>query len=555
MTREEAIEVIKRTKGAMVYTEKEKEALETLIPELAESEDERIRRWLCDYFSSIKKMIWIHRDITCEQILDWLEKQKDSVSNNFDDVWNEEDCEEIIAEGQKLTPRFKELLKEVCHAWYDRGAKLEKQKSGLSFVGDFQAKTLQGPIELAEWKEAAKIREWILAKMQELAATGVPCSDEIKMADKAIDYLIKQKEYIEEPKIAFGDWGDKEKKEAIITCLKYMRFIKKITNQEYDDLIKWLANNTISNVSEKEKCLREVKQKEQNSVDEQFPPLNGLDAIKAKYYDDGFKNGFDEGVASVKPAEWSEEDEKIRQSIIKDIEFERNFTFAETGKVIEKYDEQVKWLKSLPLNLKKKNEDIAKLCSNEWSEEDKAHRDFILESLENQIRFCKKDAKGAHYTKQIRTAQNWLKSLPERFNFESKPAECNKVTINGEPIPTENHSVDIPLAEWSDEDEKTIDDAFCWLCEYAGSLIQKNYGKSSMLYGIANKLKSIHPQYHGDVTMTEAYKMGKEAGEASRWKPTEHQMTILKAVKEYVGKGSGYWGEGLGSLINDLEKL
>jgi hypothetical protein len=55
--------------------------------------------------------------------------------------------------------------------------------------------------------------------------------------------------------------------------------------------------------------------------------------------------------------------------------------------------------------------------------------------------------------------------------------------------------------------------------------------------------------------MTEAYKMGKEAGEASRWKPTEHQMTILKAVKEYVGKGSGYWGEGLGSLIDDLEKL
>ena len=39
------------------------------------------------------------------------------------------------------------------------------------------------------------------------------------------------------------------------------------------------------------------------------------------------------------------------------------------------------------------------------------------------------------------------------------------------------------------------------------------------------------------------------------WKPSEHQMNILKAVKEYVGRGSGYWGEGLGSLIEDLEKL
>ena len=47
----------------------------------------------------------------------------------------------------------------------------------------------------------------------------------------------------------------------------------------------------------------------------------------------------------------------------------------------------------------------------EWSEEDEIHRNFILESLEDQIRFCKKDAEGAHYAKQIRTAQNWLKAL------------------------------------------------------------------------------------------------------------------------------------------------
>lgn len=55
---------------------------------------------------------------------------------------------------------------------------------------------------------------------------------------------------------------------------------------------------------------------EQKPADEQFPPLEGLDAIKAKYYDDGFKNGFDEGVESVKPAEWSEEDERILTGII-----------------------------------------------------------------------------------------------------------------------------------------------------------------------------------------------------------------------------------------------
>lgn len=163
--------------------------------------------------------------------------------------------------------------------------------------------------------------------------------------------------------------------------------------------------------------------------------------------------------------------------------------------------------------------------------------------------------------------------------------------------------------EWSEEDEKYLDDAYCWLCEYAGSLISKNHEKSSMLYEIANRLKSFRPPqdrckdcpHRGDMfLLTQGIKSGKhelasefmnyldenrpeektslsnaeckDIDEAFKecdwakimryvekyspsWKPSEHQMTILKAVKDYVGKGSGYWGEGLGSLIDDLEKL
>lgn len=48
-----------------------------------ESEDERIRKWLVDYFSSIKETVWIHRDITCGQILAWLEKQKINTEGDF----------------------------------------------------------------------------------------------------------------------------------------------------------------------------------------------------------------------------------------------------------------------------------------------------------------------------------------------------------------------------------------------------------------------------------------------------------------------------------------
>lgn len=41
-----------------------------------ESEDERIRKWLVDYFKSVGKS-WIHLDISPEQILSYLEKQKE----------------------------------------------------------------------------------------------------------------------------------------------------------------------------------------------------------------------------------------------------------------------------------------------------------------------------------------------------------------------------------------------------------------------------------------------------------------------------------------------
>ena len=92
----------------------------------------------------------------------------------------------------------------------------------------------------------------------------------------------------------------------------------------------------------------EEKQKEQKPADEQFPPLEGLDAIKAKYYDDGFKNGFDEGVESVKPVEWSEEDADILNCCISSIEEakENRYAYNETDGDTS-YDREIAWLKSL----------------------------------------------------------------------------------------------------------------------------------------------------------------------------------------------------------------
>lgn len=70
MTREEAITVLKK-----VVNPKVKEAIETLIPELAESEDERIRK------SLIRLVEQFMADERKEKTLAWLEKMRTKYGN------------------------------------------------------------------------------------------------------------------------------------------------------------------------------------------------------------------------------------------------------------------------------------------------------------------------------------------------------------------------------------------------------------------------------------------------------------------------------------------
>ena len=73
MTREEAIKVVRN----IYQTDAEKEALETLIPELKESEDERIRKAICACIIDINNdWITLH-GASKEEALAWLEKQKE----------------------------------------------------------------------------------------------------------------------------------------------------------------------------------------------------------------------------------------------------------------------------------------------------------------------------------------------------------------------------------------------------------------------------------------------------------------------------------------------
>lgn len=90
-----------------------------------ESEDERVRKAIIEL---IKQSSNILCPQTQDKMLAYLEKQKEFVSEDFEIIWETEDCKTLLDEGEKLSPRFKELFKEVCHSWYDKGIELEKQK-------------------------------------------------------------------------------------------------------------------------------------------------------------------------------------------------------------------------------------------------------------------------------------------------------------------------------------------------------------------------------------------------------------------------------------------
>ena len=77
MERKEAIDIIRKNWPDSSFTML-RVALETLIPELVESEDEKIRKYVIDYFKGNKEELsegfkW--NGITVEEVIDWLEKQ------------------------------------------------------------------------------------------------------------------------------------------------------------------------------------------------------------------------------------------------------------------------------------------------------------------------------------------------------------------------------------------------------------------------------------------------------------------------------------------------
>jgi hypothetical protein len=106
-------------------------------------------------------------------------------------------------------------------------------------------------------------------------------------------------------------------------------------------------------------------------------------------------------------------------------------------------------------------------------------------------------------------------------------------TINGEPIPTENLSVNIPLVEWSGEDEKMRNLAIEWAETMSGQCSFVNMNPTDFRK-IATWLKFLRPS----------------------WKPSDEQMEALNFAITYFIHDTSYKNPTeLRELYDDLLKL
>ena len=171
----------------------------------------------------------------------------------------------------------------------------------------------------------------------------------------------------------------------------------------------------------------------------------------------------------------------------------------------------------------------------------------------------------------------WAKKILG-YDFEQKPADLSEMMVHKEP-----YIAPVPTPMVADEQkpaddksfEEWLDDWFQGSKEAGGDIIMSEAEFKNWSRGIRNmyqqkpvewseeeygRLFDIEHYLDGTLQLSPDRRIAcidflKSLLSQSHWKPSEHQMTILKNVKDYVGKGSGYWGEGLGSLIDDLEKL
>ena len=297
MTREKAIKIVKEFINSTCLHLVDQEALETLIPELAESEDERIRQALIEGVRQIR----CKNGITQEQMLAWLEKQKK----------HQENCTKFLAKILKHSAEgFRNVLKKkgidyIPHEafWTNTAGTFSKQECNefYKWMDDMTMELVTE--ETPEYKKGFKDGLNASKKEQEPLKVG-----ENAYFDPNTERWFIKKE--QEP-IRWTDltWKDIVELEGIINNVHY-DFSAGIGQESFgkEVLERFRSTKGIEYLDEAEqKCWREEEQKEQKPT-----LVEKLRSISTPADENWFEiQKRWEKEDEQQPAEWNEEDTEM----------------------------------------------------------------------------------------------------------------------------------------------------------------------------------------------------------------------------------------------------
>lgn len=525
-----------------------KDIAEFIFPSLAESEDERIGKCISMALTDVEERL--------KDCLAYLEKQKEQKHPNG--CFTCDEYKKGYEEGRRngFTAGYNKAMKEVEQK-EQKPVECELEDAFKNYTdagitvscGDIVAKPKeQKPAEkqdfVSQLKEylANTPKEQIKAEWEELKKWDNvdPTAEEYLSRVKPILSLAKKE--LDKP----TEWSE-EDEDMLNSCIssieeaKESRYAYKETDGDtsYDHEIAWLKSlperfniqpkPECDNETEIQKAYREGKNAGRKEVFD-HPEEYGLQLRRMYDYETGRKNPEwgDEDKHRLQQAinaldrngyyvlvdwlkslperfgfqpkqAWSEEDDGELQNAIDALEFlgKKGVYKSESG-----YDaalQAASWLKNLSLSLKKRNEDVTKLCSNEWSEEDEEIFNNIIEK-----------AKGGHWIEV-----NEITWLITRFK-SLRPQ---------------------PKQEWDTHDKAIVN---CIVCCLDGQFVSESARKKSLEWFNKHRRDFLNSPH---------------------WKPSEEQMRELlkvvdKARELHYTSIDGYDGyNALRSLYEQLKHL
>lgn len=527
MTREEAIKIIES--NCSCSGSKLREACAMFIPELAESEDEKIVKAILIYLDWLdgRKDCQPKGDYTIRDMIAYIERQKECLDGNSKTSASDDERIRIaLCDIVRDMPYMETELRAHGLTVEKAIAYLEKQKQSFKQISDsvIWDSGLRTGIELG--KEEQKSEQYdidVLEKhitkdsVSELAHTVIVRNGweivekeqkpvPIKMDDKRMLERIMELVYFCNDKEKIWNWLCEKVKETAEWDELQAEF--RSINEAFEDgkkeVIEHPERYGLQKPAEWNKATINGKPipTENHSVDIPLAEWSE-DIIRKAVKEIGLTqhqiDWFKDNVFPSK-VEWNEEDEGELQNAIDALEFlgKKGVYKSESG-----YDaalQAASWLKNLSLSLKKRNEDVTKLCSNEWSEEDKNKLYRVIETLLGDKEAARHET-PQHYDvlcKAYDELIDFLKSLPERFVLQPKQEWSDDIIRKAvKEVGLTQHQIDWfktnvfpPKQELSEEGEKIINE----FCDIIASNAKDGYLGRYYAPDLIEKLKSIRLQ-------------------------------------------------------------